>query len=54
MSKLIADVHTGDVLIMKDRSRILVRRIEWLTYSPVVTVNGEILFDKNDWVEVAQ
>ena len=54
MQKLIADVHPGDTLILKDGSRILVRKITWLTYSPVVTVNGAILFAKTDWVEVTQ
>lgn len=54
MDKLIADVHPGDVLIMKDGSRVTVRRIEWLTYSPVVTINYEILFAKDDWVEVEE
>ena len=53
MQKLIADIHPGDTLIMEDGSRILVKRIEWLTYSEVVTVNSEILFNKFDWVEVA-
>jgi len=54
MNKLIADVHPGDVLVMKDGNHILVRRIEWLTYSPIVTINCEILFAKDDWVEVEE
>lgn len=52
MRKLIADVHPGDTLMMPDGYHVLVERIEWLSYSPVVTINSEILFDKFDWVEV--
>lgn len=54
MKKLIAAVRPGDLLVMPDGSMIEVRMIEWLTYSPVVIVNGLIIFAKGDWVEVAE
>ncbi len=54
MNKLIADVKPGDVLILKGGYRMLVRRIEWMTHSKNVLVNGGVIFDKYDRVEVAQ
>lgn len=54
MKKLIADVNPGDTLVIPDGSHVLVERIEWLSYSRIVTINSKIRFDKFDWVEVCQ
>lgn len=58
IKKLIADVHPGDTIVLNDEvygpSYVLVRKIEWISYAPLVTINGEILFAKDDWVEVAK
>lgn len=56
IKKLIADLETGETIVLHDEvygsSHILVRKIEWMTYVPAVTINGEIILAKDDWVEV--
>ena len=58
MKKLIADVETGDIIVLRDEvygpSNVLVRKIEWMSYAPLVTINGEMMFAKDDWVEIAE
>lgn len=58
IKKLIADLEIGETIILRDEvygpSHILVRKIEWMTYIPAVTINGEIVFAKDDWVEVSE
>lgn len=60
MKKLIADVELGDVelgdVIRIDDDYggydVAVKRIEWDSMLPFVTINREIMFAKTDWVEV--
>jgi preprotein translocase subunit YajC len=52
MKKLLADLAPGDVIILNGGHKILVRKIEWMTHSETVLVNGEIIFNKQDRVEV--
>ena len=55
MKKLIADVALGDVIRIDDDYGgydVEVRRIEWNSMLPLVTINREIMFAKTDWVEV--
>lgn len=52
MKKLIADVELGDVIRIDDGYDVVVRRIEWNSMLPLVTINREIMFAKTDWVEV--
>lgn len=49
--KLISDVNPGDTIMVEYRL-ILVRKIIWLTHSQNVIVNGDVLFDKYDSVDV--
>ncbi|QDH45642.1 hypothetical protein AAM22_gp67 [Pantoea phage vB_PagM_AAM22] len=57
VKKLIADLKTGETIVLRDEvygpSYTLVRKIEWMTFAPIVTINGEMCFRKEDWVEVA-
>lgn len=55
MKKLIADIELGDVIRIDDGYGgydVEVRRIEWNSMLPLVTINREIMFAKTDWVEV--
>lgn len=58
MKKLMADVELGDTIVLRDEvygpSYVLVRRIEWANYSELVSINGEIMFAKDDRVEIAE
>lgn len=58
MKKLIADIELGDVIRIDDAYDayggydVVVRRIEWNSMLPLVTINREFMFTKTDWVEV--
>ncbi|EPI9101774.1 hypothetical protein ACTBWA_004385 [Salmonella enterica subsp. enterica serovar Newport] len=52
MKKLIADVELGDVIHIYDGYYVEVKRIEWDSMLPFVTINREIIFNKTDLVEV--
>lgn len=54
MKKLIADIELGDVIRIDDYGGydVVVKRIEWDSMLPFVTINREIMFAKTDWVEV--
>lgn len=55
MKKLIADIELGDVIRIDDDYGgfdVEVRRIEWNSMLPFVTINREIMFAKTDLVEV--
>lgn len=55
MKKLIADVELGDVIHIDDvygGYDVEVKRIEWDSMLPFVTINREIMFAKTDLVEV--
>lgn len=55
MKKLIAGIELGDVIRIDDDYGgydVEVKRIEWNSMLPLVTINREIMFAKTDWVEV--
>lgn len=58
MKKLIADVNPGDIIRTYHGpygSRDwLVKSIEWDSTNPLVTVNGSMMFDKHERVEVVE
>lgn len=55
MKKLIADIELGDIIRIDDEYggyNVEVRRIEWDSTLPFVTINREVMFAKTDLVEV--
>lgn len=54
MKKLIADVNPGDVIRTYHGEKWLVKSIERDSTNPLVTINGSMMFDKHERVDVVR